>query len=149
VYQRWLVEDVRWIITPEEQIAFLRLSNDADRDRFIEQFWDRRNPHPDRPGNPFKDEHYRRIAYTNAHFASAGVPGWETDRGRIYILYGPPDRIHDGYTNTADRKPAQRWHYHFVGPYDVYDKDFRFVDVCNCGDYRLVAGRSEEPRLGP
>ena len=91
-YKKWLNEDVRYIITPEEMSAFKQLSNDEERDQFIEQFWLRRDPTPDTPENEFKEEHYRRIAYANEHFA-AGIPGWRTDRGRIYIVWGPPDEI--------------------------------------------------------
>ena len=85
-------EDVRWIITSEEESAFKKLSNDAERDTFIEGFWLRRDPTPDTAENEYKEEHYRRIAYANEHFA-AGMPGWRTDRGRIYIMFGPPDSI--------------------------------------------------------
>ena len=91
-YKKWLDEDVRWIITDEERAAFKQLSNDDERDQFIEQFWLRRDPTPDTAENEYKEEHHRRIAYANEHFAS-GIPGWKTDRGRIYIVYGPPDEI--------------------------------------------------------
>ena len=93
-YKKWLNQDVVYIITPEEKAAFKQLSNDEERDQFIEQFWLRRDPTPDTPENEYKEEHYRRIAYANEHFA-AGIPGWKTDRGRIYIIWGPagPDRI--------------------------------------------------------
>ena len=83
-YKKWLDEDVRWIITDEEQKAFKLLSNDEERDQFIEAFWQRRDPTPDTIENEFKEEHYRRMAYANEHFA-AGIPGWKSDRGRIYI----------------------------------------------------------------
>ena len=92
VYKKWLDEDVRWIITDEERGAFKQLSNDEERDQFIEQFWLRRDATPDTAENEYKEEHYRRIAYANEHFA-AGVPGWRTDRGRMYIMYGKPDEI--------------------------------------------------------
>jgi GWxTD domain-containing protein len=91
-YKKWVNEDVRWIITDQELKAFKSLSNDEERDNFIEQFWLRRNPNPDSPENEFREEHYRRIAYANEHFA-AGKPGWKTDRGHIYIAYGKPDSI--------------------------------------------------------
>ncbi len=91
-YKTWLNEDVAWIISEEERKAFKSLSNDEERDAFIEQFWLRRNPNPDSPENEFREEHYRRIAYANEHYA-AGKPGWKTDRGRIYISFGPPDSI--------------------------------------------------------
>src|SRR5471030_408556 len=89
-YRKWLNEDVSYIITDEERTAFKRLQTDEEREQFIEQFWLRRDPTPDTVENEFKEEHYRRIAYTNENFAS-GIPGWKTDRGRIYITYGPPD----------------------------------------------------------
>src|SRR5581483_5464298 len=86
-YRKWLNEDVAWIITDEERSAFKRLQTDEEREQFIEQFWLRRDPTPDTIENEFKEEHYRRIAYANEHYAS-GIPGWRTDRGRIYIMYG-------------------------------------------------------------
>src|SRR5271168_1283259 len=91
-YKKWLNEDVVYIISPEERSAFLHLQTNEEREQFIEQFWQRRNPDPDSAENTFKEEHYRRIAYTNEHYAS-GIPGWKTDRGRIYITWGAPDDI--------------------------------------------------------
>src|SRR5580704_5689927 len=91
-YKKWLDEDVAWIITDEERRAFKQLSNDEERDQFIVAFWQRRDPTPDTEENEFKEEHYRRIEYANEHYA-AGIAGWRTDRGRIYIMYGPPDEI--------------------------------------------------------
>ena len=91
-YKKWLNEDVVYIISPEERSAFLHLQTNEEREQFIEQFWQRRNPDPDSAENTFKEEHYRRIAYTNEHFSS-GIPGWKTDRGRIYIMWGAPDEI--------------------------------------------------------
>jgi len=91
-YKKWLDEDVVYIISDEERKAFKQLSNDEERDQFIEAFWQRRDPTPDTEENEFKEEHYRRIEYANEHFA-AGIPGWKSDRGRIYIMYGPADEI--------------------------------------------------------
>src|SRR5262249_13587881 len=91
-YKKWLQEDVIYIILPEERSAFLRLQTNEEREQFIEAFWQRRNPDPDSTDNPFKEEHYRRIAYANEHFAS-GIPGWKTDRGKVYIMWGKPDDI--------------------------------------------------------
>ena len=89
-YKTWLDQDVAYIITDEERKAFKNLSNDEEREAFIEQFWLRRNPNPDSPDNEFREEHYRRIQYANDHYA-AGKPGWKTDRGHMYIAFGPPD----------------------------------------------------------
>jgi GWxTD domain-containing protein len=89
--QNWLEQDVVYIITPQERTAFEALRTDQERARFIEQFWERRDPTPGTPENEFKDEHYRRIVYTNQRFTTLTTPGWKSDRGRIYIMWGPPD----------------------------------------------------------
>ncbi len=91
-YKKWLNEDVPYIISSEERSAFLHLDTNEAREQFIEAFWQRRNPDQDSPENTFKEEHYRRIAYANEHYAS-GIPGWKTDRGRIYIMWGPADEV--------------------------------------------------------
>ena len=124
-YRDWLEEDVVYIITPEERAAFLQLSTNEERESFIEEFWRRRNPDPESPENSFKEEHYRRIAYANEHFAS-GFPGWKTDRGRMYIIWGPPDEVdsHPGggtYQRTPEEGggvttayPYEDWRYHHM-----------------------------------
>jgi len=156
-YKKWLDEDVRWIITDEERSAFMQLSNDEERDQFIEAFWARRDPTPDTPENEFKEEHYRRIAYANEHFA-AGIPGWKTDRGRIYIMYGPADEIESHPSGgTYDRPmeegggttstfPFEDWRYRYlegVGQEIIIE----FVDTCMCGDYHMTLDRSEKDAL--
>jgi GWxTD domain-containing protein len=156
-YRKWLDEDVRWIITDQEKKAFLSLSNDEERDAFIEQFWRRRNPNPDSPENEFREEHYRRIAYANEHFA-AGKPGWKTDRGHIYIAYGKPDSVEShpsggnyqrpmeeggGETSTF---PFETWHYRYLE--GIGDNiDLEFVDTCQCGDYHFTIDRGEKDAL--
>src|SRR6201984_2689400 len=104
-YKQWLQEDVVYIISPEERTAFLQLSTSEEREQFIEQFWLRRSGNPDLQENDFKEEHYRRIAYANEHFAS-GIPGWRTDRGRIYIIWGPADEVETPSSRRADERPA-------------------------------------------
>jgi len=107
-YQRWLDEDVAYIISNEERMAFSSIRTDPERDVFIEQFWLRRDPTPGTFENEFKNEHYRRIGYTNGKFMSASRAGWRTDRGRIYIQFGPPDEIESHPSGgTDDRPPAQ------------------------------------------
>ncbi len=91
-YRKWLEQDVVYIITDEEREVFLNLTTPDEKDNFIEQFWFRRDADPETAENGFREEHYRRIAYANDHF-SVGAPGWKTDRGRIYIIHGPPDSI--------------------------------------------------------
>ena len=105
-YKKWLDEDVRYIISDEERKAFKQLSNDEERDQFIEAFWQRRDPTPDTEENEFKEEHYRRIEYANEHFA-AGLPGWKTDRGRIYIMYGAADEIDRIPTGGTYERPIE------------------------------------------
>jgi GWxTD domain-containing protein len=147
-YRKWLNEDVAYIITKEERTQFLDLKTDADRDHFIEQFWLRRDPTPGTPANEFKDEHYRRIAYANERFSET-IPGWKTDRGRIYIMYGPPDEI-DAFPNGGYKRPAeeggqlvayplQRWAYRYIeglGKNVVVE----FDDLKSNGQYRLGPG---------
>ena len=156
-YKTWLNEDVRWVITEEESKAFKSLTNDEERDQFIEQFWQRRNPNPDSPDNEFRDEHYARIAYANEHFA-AGKPGWMTDRGHIYIAFGKPDSIdshpsggnyerpmEEGGGNTSTF-PFETWHYRYL-PSVGDNIDIEFVDTCMCGDYHATIDRSEKDAL--
>jgi GWxTD domain-containing protein len=156
-YKKWLNEDVVWIITDQERAAFKQLSNDEERDNFIEAFWQRRDPTPDTEENEYKEEHYRRIAYSNEHFA-AGIPGWKTDRGRIYIMYGPADEIDShpsggtyerpneeggGETSTF---PFEDWRYRYlegIGQEVIIE----FVDTCMCGDYHMTLDRSEKDAL--
>jgi GWxTD domain-containing protein len=137
VWQKWLNEDVVYIITPEERAAFERLQTDAERQHFVEQFWERRNPAPGSTRNAYKEEHYRRIAYANSRF-SAGKPGWETDKGRIYILYGPPDELESH--PAADKRihsPYEEWRYHHIdGVGDMVI--FTFIDRDSTGDFRLA-----------
>jgi GWxTD domain-containing protein len=128
-YSKWLNEDVVYIIDQAERSAFLALTTDEERDKFVVQFWERRNPSPGAP-NKFKEEHYRRIAYANQHFAS-GVPGWQTDRGHIYILYGPPDEL-----EVHPQARTEFWLYHHVQ--GVGDNAIMvFVDSTGKGDFRL------------
>ena len=101
-YFKWLTEDVLYIIRSEERAAFLRLQTDAERQQFIAQFWSRRDPTPDTEENEAKKEHYRRISYANERYRDS-APGWKTDRGRMYIVIGPPDEIQSWPTKAFDR----------------------------------------------
>ncbi len=140
MYEKWLREDVAYLATPDEVAQFKQLNSDRERDRFIEQFWERRSPQPGSAPNKFKEEHYRRIAYANEHFAT-NIAGWKTDRGRIYIVYGPPDWVRDERPASAAAPAAQLWHYGSI-PNQGTDVTLRFVDVCRCGDYRLTSPSS-------
>jgi GWxTD domain-containing protein len=133
-YKKWLREDVLWIITTQERKDFIRLTSDHDRDRFIAAFWERRNPNPRSAENAFKEEHYRRLAFANEHFAE-GKAGFRTDRGRIYVVYGPPDSI-VARPAIAASAPDEVWLYnHMKGGGD--EVHLKFVDNCYCGNYHL------------
>jgi GWxTD domain-containing protein len=156
-YRKWLNEDVAYIITDEERAAFKKLQTDEEREQFIEQFWLRRDPTPDSVENEFKEEHYRRIAYANERYAS-GIPGWKTDRGRIYITFGPPDEIEShpsGGTyerppeeggGTTSTFPFEQWRYRYIE--DIgNDIIIEFVDPTMSGEYRMTMDPSEKDAL--
>ena len=156
-YKSWLEQDVAYIISDDERRAFKNLSNDEERESFIEQFWLRRNPNPDSPENEFREEHYRRIAYANEHFA-AGKPGWKTDRGHMYIAFGKPDStdshpsggsyerpMDEGGGETATY-PFEVWHYRYLEGIGE-NIDLEFVDTCMCGDYHFTIDRGEKDAL--
>jgi len=156
-YKQWLSEDVIYIISPEERNAFLQLATNEEREQFIEQFWLRRSSNPDLPDNDFKEEHYRRIAYANEHFAS-GIPGWKTDRGRMYIMWGPADEVESHPSGgTYDRPmeegggststyPWETWRWRYlegIGENIILE----FVDPSGSGEYHLTMDPSEKDAL--
>jgi len=156
-YRQWLNEDVIYIISPEERNAFLQLDTNEEREQFIEQFWLRRSSNPDLPDNDFKEEHYRRIAYANEHYAS-GIPGWKTDRGRLYIMWGPADEV-DSHPSggTYDRPmeegggstttyPWETWRWRYlegIGENVIIE----FVDPSGSGEYHMTMDPSEKDAL--
>jgi GWxTD domain-containing protein len=156
-YRVWENVDVAYIITDEERRAFNGLSNDAERESFIEQFWLRRDPTPDTEENEFKEEHYRRIAYANERFAS-GIPGWKTDRGRTYIVYGPPDEIEshpsggtyqipqDQGGGQSQAFPFETWRYRFINGIGT-NIVFEFVDQAMSGEYHITIDPTEKNAL--
>jgi GWxTD domain-containing protein len=156
-YKEWLSEDVIYIISPDERTAFLQLDTNEEREQFIEQFWLRRSSNPDLPDNDFKEEHYRRIAYANEHYAS-GIPGWKTDRGRIYIIWGPADEVDSHPTGgTYDRPmeegggstttyPWEKWRYRYLEGMGN-NVELEFVDPSGSGEYRLTMDPSEKDAL--
>lgn len=157
VYKEWLNGPVSYIITPEERSAFLHLETNQERENFIEAFWERRNPDPGSPENTYKEEYYRRIAYANEHFSS-GIPGWKTDRGRIYLMWGKPDEItsHPAggpYTRPADEGggetstyPFEDWRYRYL-PGIGENVEIEFVDPTGSGEYHLTMDPSEKDAL--
>jgi GWxTD domain-containing protein len=156
-YKKWLNEDVVYIITPEERRSFLQLQTNEEREQFIEAFWQRRNPDPDSPENTFKEEHYRRIAYANEHYAS-GIPGWKTDRGKIYIMWGPPDEVDSHPTGgqwdrpmdqgggSTTTYPYEDWRYRYLEGMGE-NVELEFVDPTSTGEYHLTMDPSEKDAL--
>jgi len=155
-FKKWLSEDVAYIITDAERATFKGLATDDERESFIEGFWLRRDPTPDSVENEYKEEHYRRIAYANDRFA-AGVPGWKTDRGRIYIAFGPPDQRTENtggsYTRpreegggTTSAFPFEQWRYRYLEDIGT-DIEFEFVDKCMCGAFMFTTDPSEKDAL--
>jgi GWxTD domain-containing protein len=156
-FKKWLEEDVIYIISDDEKSTFRALSTDEERENFVEQFWARRNPDPRSYDNSFKEEHYRRIAYANQYYAS-GVPGWRTDRGRIYIMFGRPDELESHPTGgsydrpyyegggTTTTFPFEKWWYrHIDGIGD--DIEIEFVDKSMSGEYRMALLPEEKDAL--
>src|SRR5918995_970839 len=156
-YKDWLDKDVTYIITDEERKAFKKLATDDERERFIEEFWRRRDPDPDTDENEFKEEYYERIAYANEHFAS-GIPGWKTDRGRIWIMYGKPDErethpmggaydrpsYHGGGSTTT--YPFEIWFYRYL-PGVGSGIGIEFVDPSGSGEYRIARSPDEKDAM--
>ena len=150
-YRRWLEQDVRYIMEHEECSAFVQLDSNEERNRFVESFWSRRDPTPGTQTNEFKEEHYRRIAYSNELFRSSRA-GWMTDRGRTYILLGPPDEIEShpsggeyrplgGQGGFSAAQPFEVWMYRRLGDHGA-DTVFEFVDLNENGEYPI---RSDPP----
>jgi GWxTD domain-containing protein len=156
-YKKWLDEDVVYIISPEERRSFLHLATNEEREQFIEAFWQRRNPDPDSPENTFKEEHYRRIAYANEHYAS-GIPGWKTDRGKIYIMWGPADEVDSHPTGgnwdrpmsqgggSTTTYPYEDWRYRYLEGMGE-NVELEFVDPTSTGEYHLTMDPSEKDAL--
>jgi GWxTD domain-containing protein len=156
-YKKWLTEDVAYIITEPERQAFLHLQTNEEREQFIEQFWARRNPDPTSPENTYKEEIYRRIAYANEHFAS-GVPGWKTDRGRIYIMWGPPDETESHPSGGTYERPPEEgggetstypfedWTYRYL-PGIGENIKLEFVDPTMTGEFHLTMDPCEKDAL--
>jgi GWxTD domain-containing protein len=156
-WKKWLNEDVVYIITDEEKQAFKRLKTDEERQQFVEQFWLRRDPTPDTEENEYKEEHYRRIAYANDHYAS-GIPGWKTDRGMIYIKYGPPDEIDSHPSGGSYERPIEEgggetstypfedWRYRYIDGVGT-NVIIEFVDTTMSGEYHISLDPEEKDAL--
>ena len=157
VYKKWINNDVPYIITKEEKKTFLMLQTDEERENFIENFWRRRDPNPDTEENEFREEYYERIAYANEHFTS-GIPGWKTDRGRIYITWGKPDSVESHPSGGAYDRPSyegggstttypfETWFYRHLDNVGE-GVEIEFVDPTGTGEYRIARDPFEKDAL--
>ena len=135
-YKKWLTEDVGYIVSDEERMTFKALLTDAAREQFVEQFWRRRDPTPDTIENEYREEYYGRLAYANEQFAAA-LPGWKTDRGSVYIKYGPPDeREQKQFPSESGTIRYERWHYRYIENFPP-NVDWEFIDATGSGEFRL------------
>ncbi|MET0753627.1 MAG: GWxTD domain-containing protein [Pyrinomonadaceae bacterium] len=157
IYRNWVNKDVKYIITKDEQKAFKELKTDEERENFIENFWRRRDPNPDTEENEYREQYYERIAYANENFAS-GIPGWMTDRGRIYITWGKPDSVESHPSGGAYDRPTyegggqtttypfETWFYRHLD--DVGDGvEIEFVDPTGTGEFRIARNPYEKDAL--
>jgi GWxTD domain-containing protein len=156
-YKKWLEEEVPYIITDEERSAFLRLQTNEEREQFIEAFWQRRDPTPDTVENEFKEEHYRRIAYANERFSS-GIPGWRTDRGRMYIMWGPADQVESHTQGELYNRPMtegggqtttyayETWTYHYMEGIGQ-NISIEFVDPTGTGEFHITNDPGEKDAM--
>jgi GWxTD domain-containing protein len=157
VYKDWIDKDVAYIITDAEKKAFNKLVTDEERENFIENFWRRRDPDPDTEQNEYYEEYYERIAYANEKFTS-GIPGWKTDRGRIYITFGKPDSVESHPSGGSYDRPSYEgggstttypfeiWFYRHLD--NVGDGiEIEFVDPTGTGEYRIARNANEKDAL--
>jgi GWxTD domain-containing protein len=156
-YKKWINNDVSYIITKEEKKAFYALQTDEERENFIENFWRRRDPNPDTEENEYREEYYERIAYANEHFTS-GIPGWKSDRGRIYIAWGKPDSVETHPTGGSYDRPSYEgggstttypfeiWFYRHLDNVGE-GLEIEFVDPTGTGEYRLARNSNEKDAM--
>jgi GWxTD domain-containing protein len=146
-YRVWLDEEVGYIITPKERDVFLRLETDKERDVFIDAFWNQRDPTPGTTRNEFKEEHYRRLDYANKIYGrSSPLPGWKTDRGRVYIVLGPPKNV-EQFDDVNNVYPVEIW---FYQPDEASGLPTAFNVIFfkrnGIGDYVLYSPAQDGPR---
>ncbi|MEI9970439.1 MAG: GWxTD domain-containing protein [Terracidiphilus sp.] len=145
VYRHWVEAEVPYIISTEERRSFLALSTDAERDSFIESFWRVRNPDPGSAANTYKEEHYRRLAYANENFGDPhGENGWRTDRGRMYIILGPPKQRAQ-YHDVGNILPIEIWFYQSDTPALPPYFYLLFYRPSPIEDFRLYSPRFDTP----
>jgi GWxTD domain-containing protein len=146
-YKKWLEEEVVYIIAPHERDVFLQLQADKERDIFIEAFWKQRDPTPGTPRNEFKEEHFRRLEYANKFYGrSSPLPGWKTDRGRMYIILGAPRTI-EQYDSVNGVYPTEIWFY--MGNAELglpTGFNLIFFKRTGLGDYVLFSPANDGPK---
>lgn len=159
IYEIWLAEDVKWIITDRERAAFNRLTNDEERNEFVENFWSQRDPTPDTVRNKFKDSHYQRMLTARQRFSRGGEAGWDTAQGRMYVMYGAPDDIEtkvgapalsgqsailEPACDIAGKAPSsyELWHYNKIRGID-HAVSIAFAELCPEGGSIAIVDKAD------
>jgi len=145
--EKWIKEEVVYIITPKERAVFKKLETDKEQDMFIEEFWRHRDPTPGTPRNEFKEEHFRRIEYANKNFGRySPLAGWATERGRYYIILGEPNYIEKQMDYNITH-PMEMWYYQ--GKPQLGQAPFfrlTFFRRHGVGDYELYSPMIDGPK---
>ncbi|HEV7516856.1 MAG TPA: GWxTD domain-containing protein [Thermoanaerobaculia bacterium] len=148
-YSQWLVGPIAYLATKGEVAAYLALKDDRAAESFINQFWVRRNPHPQRPDNSLLQTFEERGAEADRLYGEAGFLGRRTDRGTIYVLYGKPQRVDYEVPPISGAPPIEVWSYGTDAPAGLTGRQpspiYRFMKH---GDLTVfyLPGRSD-PRL--
>ena len=136
-FNEWIRSDVRWLVTNAERTAFANLKSGNDRREFVQNFWRRRDPDPDTSANEFRDTYCGRLPLTKRF--ESGIPGWKTDRGRILLLWGEPDKILTGKENIEGDVVTvfEKWTYKHLDDLgtDIY---VTFVDPTQTKEFRFA-----------
>ena len=123
------LDQMRYIVTDKEY-KLVKKSKRKEREKLFYQFWDDRDPTPGTITNELMDQYYYRVKYSNEKFAGF-LPGWKSDMGMIYILFGPPDDMQRSFGQNS-RYTYETWYYYSI------NRDFSFFDENGFGDFKLT-----------
>lgn len=126
------VEQLQYVARGDEWRE-LRNAEGEELERLFKKFWDLRDPTPGTPANELYDEYYKRIQISNTQFRSSRRDGWRSDRGRIFVIYGPPDSIEKTDPFRTNFSGYEVWYY------EELKRRFIFYDEYGFGDYRLIS----------
>lgn len=147
-HRDWFEKEVPWILTETEREVFVRLQSSGQRDEFIERFWKERDPTPGTPRNEYYEEYQRRLEHVNKFFSrGTSREGWQTDRGRMYLLLGPPQYT-SSVPNDMITHPIEVWFY--AGAVELGLPPFHylmFYQRYGSGEFRLYSPLSDGPEM--